>query len=131
MQYIRWTGVHGEFGPGRDGAELVEEWTEIRPDGYVAREIGFDANGSVAHLSPSEKYPAGQRGHFEFPIDPTNFEKIPAEEFDARWREAEQAAELLPPLPGPTGWRAIALVAVAIVFFALVIAYYTRGLWMH
>ena len=128
--YIRWTHVDGEV-RGRDGRAVVEEWSEVRPDGYIFREIGWDADGSVVHLSPSGKYPAGERGLNDFPVDPTGFEKVDPELFEARWREAEQAAELLPPPPGPTGWRAVALVVFAIAFFALVVAYYTRSLWMR
>jgi hypothetical protein len=64
--YIRWT--EADITPMWPG--ISEEWTEVGDDGVVTRELGFDANGKVVHVFPSQRFPHGSYGHWDLaPIE--------------------------------------------------------------
>lgn len=80
--------------------DAIEEWVEVAADGVVQREIAFDGSGNVVHLFPSDKYRAGNYGHFDLaPVEPTGPNSVAPDEFDRRWNEARDMAEGLPPPP--------------------------------
>jgi hypothetical protein len=70
---------------------LGEAWglsrilTEIRDDGSVAREIGFDVEGKIVHRFPGEPTRA-KYGVFDLAkIDASRAGDLEAEEFDRLW----------------------------------------------
>jgi hypothetical protein len=100
VRYLRWdeTAVSGidqvVFG-------LVETWTEVGDDGFVRRELGFDAAGHICHRCPSPFYRHGRRGTFDMaPIDLAGTEDDPTPaEFERRWLENEFAGLTHVPIP--------------------------------
>lgn len=95
-RYVRWT--EEDISGFEDG--VIEEWTEVGPDGVVNREIAFDALGNVVHLFPSDKYRHGDYGHFDLaPVEPAGPDSVNPQEFDRRWEQARRAAEDLPRPP--------------------------------
>ena len=88
MRYLRWDEKldSGVFG-------MVELWTEVDDTGTVRRELGFDAEGHIAHRCPSRFYRDGTYGLFDMaPIEIAGtLDQIEPSEFERRWHEDELA----------------------------------------
>lgn len=71
---------------------LVEFRIEFSPDGYVDRELGFNALGEVVHAKPAANYPKGRFGYFDSPpfdvdsvLDGEDAVEISRDEFERDW----------------------------------------------
>lgn len=98
MLYLRWTETEDtEMWPG-----VVEEWTEVGPDGVTTRELAFDAGGGVVHVFPSDRFPDGKYGRWDLARIGMagRTSDIDAAEFERRWRDAERNA--VPPPRRPS-----------------------------
>jgi hypothetical protein len=70
-----------------DGEELTELWAEIDETGWVVREIGFGADGSIRHKHPGDG-PVGGYGLFDVtPLDPSTPADMSLETFDEMWKQ--------------------------------------------
>jgi hypothetical protein len=96
VRYLRWDEA-AVSGTDRVVFGLVETWTEVRGDGVVRRELGFDASGSICHRCPSKFYKHGSYGFFDMaPVTLEGTEDDPSQaEFERRWAEDEFADKLM------------------------------------
>ena len=75
-----------------DAAGLGEAWglsriiTEVDEEGFVTRELGFDAEGNLIHRCPGEPTVTDQYGVFDLAkIAPSDRADLDPEEFDRLW----------------------------------------------
>jgi hypothetical protein len=90
MRYLSWDEGSAS-GLGSQAPGLVQVWTEVDDAGVVCRELGFDAEGHIAHRCPSDWYRHGTYGLFDsarIEVVGTEDDIEPAE-FERRWDEIE------------------------------------------
>lgn len=67
------------FGPG---SFMV---VELRPDGQATREVGVSAEGVIVHRCPDDRFPDGEYGWYDYPLESTDGEPISRAEFEELW----------------------------------------------
>lgn len=82
MYYLTW--ADDDASARRTGVRRY--FLEVTPDGEVSREIGFDDDGRVVHLSPSSVHKYGQYGLFDLTkIRASLRSDLSKEEFEKVW----------------------------------------------
>ena len=97
MRYLSWD-ERGASGLAKQVPGLAQVWTEVDDAGAVRRELGFDAEGHIAHRFPSDWYRHGTYGLFDsarIEVAGTEGDIEPAE-FERRWDEVEFEPDFTP-----------------------------------